>query len=632
MAFKNRLLATAAIPLMALTWMSPVAAAELLRPAQPAEVQSPIVKVQADDDQELLKQKRQERREKRRQQAEGADQTQQSDQEQVKPRHKKDNAANDQQMQQDDSGQMQQSDQEPVKPRKKKHQAADDQQMQQDDSGQMQTQQSDQEPVKPRHKKQNDNAASDQNQSDDQQLKNAIDNNKKHRKQNAADDQQMQQDNADQSEQNDQGEVKPRRKNQQDNATSDQNQSTDDKLKNAIDNNKHGKNKSNQDQAEQPANDNGEAGQANRKNKAGQPVDVKKAKDIAADPSKTTDTVVLPVENGAAVLDSDKDADKGGNDRDRRKREREEVKAKPAPKSDKDAQRGFKNDEEIRIKPVLELKGERIPGFKGYDDIGGRRVDDRDNRVIINIGGKIVIRNDDDRRLARDTDIRYERLQNNLIREVIIQPNGDKIVTVRNRYGEIVRRSRIERDNREIVIFYSPDLERGRDRLFLRDPGDDLPPMRLTIPVDDYIIDVSGGGGHRNYEQFLEEPPVERVERVYSVDEVKNSARIRDKMRRIDLDTITFETGSSDIADDQVQSLKQVGQAIKAILEEGGMTFEDVIRIAGFVTRREDFPAYMAVRDRYVKPPLPVSTLIIVSGFTRPEFLVEVEVTAAKAG
>lgn len=70
--------------------------------------------------------------------------------------------------------------------------------------------------------------------------------------------------------------------------------------------------------------------------------------------------------------------------------------------------------------------------------------------------------------------------------------------------------------------------------------------------------------------------------------------------------------------------------AIGAILAEGGMGFEDVIRIAGFVTKREDFAVYMAVRDRYTKKPLPVSTLIIVSGFTRPEFLVEVEVTAAK--
>lgn len=71
-------------------------------------------------------------------------------------------------------------------------------------------------------------------------------------------------------------------------------------------------------------------------------------------------------------------------------------------------------------------------------------------------------------------------------------------------------------------------------------------------------------------------------------------------------------------------------EALKAILDEAGMSFADVIRISGFVTTREDFPAYMAVRDRYILDPKPVSTLLIVGGFTRAEFLVEVEVTAAK--
>ena len=71
-------------------------------------------------------------------------------------------------------------------------------------------------------------------------------------------------------------------------------------------------------------------------------------------------------------------------------------------------------------------------------------------------------------------------------------------------------------------------------------------------------------------------------------------------------------------------------QAIGAILEEAGMSFADVIRISGFVTRREDFSAYMAVRDRFTLEPKPVSTLLVVGGFTRAEFLVEVEVTAAK--
>jgi enamine deaminase RidA (YjgF/YER057c/UK114 family) len=71
-------------------------------------------------------------------------------------------------------------------------------------------------------------------------------------------------------------------------------------------------------------------------------------------------------------------------------------------------------------------------------------------------------------------------------------------------------------------------------------------------------------------------------------------------------------------------------RAIAAILAEAGMSFENVIRINAFVTRREDFPAYMAVRDRWVADPPPASTLVIVGGFTRPEFKVEVEATAAR--
>lgn len=68
-----------------------------------------------------------------------------------------------------------------------------------------------------------------------------------------------------------------------------------------------------------------------------------------------------------------------------------------------------------------------------------------------------------------------------------------------------------------------------------------------------------------------------------------------------------------------------------AILQEAGMTPHDVIRINAFVTRREDMAAYMQARDDWLAAAtrLPASTLVIVAGFTRPEFLVEVEVTAA---
>jgi enamine deaminase RidA (YjgF/YER057c/UK114 family) len=71
-----------------------------------------------------------------------------------------------------------------------------------------------------------------------------------------------------------------------------------------------------------------------------------------------------------------------------------------------------------------------------------------------------------------------------------------------------------------------------------------------------------------------------------------------------------------------------------AILAEAGMGPADVIRINAFVTDRSHMSAYMAARDAWLVgvSRLPASTLVIVSGFTRPEFLVEVEVTAAKAG
>lgn len=68
---------------------------------------------------------------------------------------------------------------------------------------------------------------------------------------------------------------------------------------------------------------------------------------------------------------------------------------------------------------------------------------------------------------------------------------------------------------------------------------------------------------------------------------------------------------------------------IAAVLAEAGLGLGDIVRIDAFVTAREHMKGYMSVRDRMVGNPPPASTLVIVSGFTRPEFLVEVEVVAA---
>jgi outer membrane protein OmpA-like peptidoglycan-associated protein len=70
------------------------------------------------------------------------------------------------------------------------------------------------------------------------------------------------------------------------------------------------------------------------------------------------------------------------------------------------------------------------------------------------------------------------------------------------------------------------------------------------------------------YYRFLEQPPVERVQRLYSVEEVKRSARVRDIARRVDLDTLNFEFGSASVGDSEIEKLDGVATAIERMLEK----------------------------------------------------------------
>lgn len=70
---------------------------------------------------------------------------------------------------------------------------------------------------------------------------------------------------------------------------------------------------------------------------------------------------------------------------------------------------------------------------------------------------------------------------------------------------------------------------------------------------------------------------------------------------------------------------------IDAILAEAAMARGDVVHVQAYVTDRSEMAGYMAARDAWLVDVavLPSSTLMIVSGFTRPDFVVEIEVWAA---
>ncbi len=69
---------------------------------------------------------------------------------------------------------------------------------------------------------------------------------------------------------------------------------------------------------------------------------------------------------------------------------------------------------------------------------------------------------------------------------------------------------------------------------------------------------------------------------------------------------------------------------IIALLNEGGMGIDDIVKITGYIVGKENFPAYAAGRKKALGEARPASTAIIVPALAMPQWLVEIEVIAAK--
>jgi 2-iminobutanoate/2-iminopropanoate deaminase len=82
--------------------------------------------------------------------------------------------------------------------------------------------------------------------------------------------------------------------------------------------------------------------------------------------------------------------------------------------------------------------------------------------------------------------------------------------------------------------------------------------------------------------------------------------------------------------DDVAAQARLCFRAIARILAEAGMDLSDLVRLNAYVTSPDHLQAYMRVRDEFTSSPPPASTLMIVSGFARPQFKIEIEAIAAR--
>jgi len=189
---------------------------------------------------------------------------------------------------------------------------------------------------------------------------------------------------------------------------------------------------------------------------------------------------------------------------------------------------------------------------------GGRTFIREPDRTIIREEGRTIIRhNEVDRFRFEARDVRSERQGSETI-TYIERPDGTRIVTVVDDEGRLVRRTRRGPDGREVILIEN----RYRGPVQSQTYYVDLPPPVIRIPRERYILETERASERDIYEVLIA-PPVERIDRRYTLDEIRYSPRVRERMSRVDIDTINFETGSWAIAPDQVNLLATIADAIK---------------------------------------------------------------------
>ncbi len=212
-----------------------------------------------------------------------------------------------------------------------------------------------------------------------------------------------------------------------------------------------------------------------------------------------------------------------------------------------------------------------------HTEADGKRtvIEEPDNRVIVKQDNRIIVRHDETVRLAtRAQQVNSQRRPDGTTETVIVRPGGIQIYNVVDGGGRLIRRYRRDEQGREINIIDNRRFYEGAAGGLAIAVGVglaaevlalNLPPPHIEIPYDKYIVDYDRASDDDLYEA-LTAPPIDRLDRPYSLEEVRYNVELRDRMRRIDLD-INFEFGAWDVAPDQYAKLERIAAAINRAID-----------------------------------------------------------------
>lgn len=176
------------------------------------------------------------------------------------------------------------------------------------------------------------------------------------------------------------------------------------------------------------------------------------------------------------------------------------------------------------------------------------------DRVVVERDGQLFVLKDDDTLLRRPgSDVRTERFNDGSTRTTVTRPDGDQIATIRAADGRVLRRTRITPDGQRILLI--DDTVRAV-------------PVRLEELPEPAPAPVSvSATDRRAMLDAMLEADSRRLERGYSLAQVRNIRAVRDLVAPIDLDAINFDTGSAAIRPSEARDLIALGELMLDLID-----------------------------------------------------------------
>ncbi|WPY94648.1 OmpA family protein [Limimaricola variabilis] len=186
-------------------------------------------------------------------------------------------------------------------------------------------------------------------------------------------------------------------------------------------------------------------------------------------------------------------------------------------------------------------------------------------QVVANTGDRVVVQGENGLEIYRDddallrqpgADLRTETFSDGSTRTTLTREDGTKVVTIRDAQGRVLRRTRVFADGTEIELF---------DDLAQSDPVD----VRSLREMEAAPITISAAEADRAalLEALRAEASVD-TGRGYSLRQIREIEPVRALVPAIDLDTLTFATGSAALRPEQASTLVDLGLAIEERLAE----------------------------------------------------------------